>query len=60
MRGGGGGGGGGGLGAHSDKELMEGTATGSDPRAKVSMKKIFGKPNINKDGMPGKVHHCFK
>lgn len=48
------------LSAHSDKELMKGTAVGSDPRAKVSMKKIFGKPNIKKDGMPGKVHHCFK
>ncbi|KAK9839857.1 hypothetical protein WJX81_006741 [Elliptochloris bilobata] len=39
----------------SDKDLMKGTVVGSDPRAKVSMKKIFGRPNTKKDGTPGKL-----
>lgn len=34
----------------------KGVATaGSDSLAKVSMKKLFGRPNIKKDGTPGKV-----
>jgi hypothetical protein len=41
--------------ARSDKKLMEDTETAGDPRAKVSMKKIFGGPNTKKDGTQGKA-----
>ena len=41
--------------ACSDKKLMEDTETAADPRAKVSMKKIFGGPNTKKDGTQGKA-----
>jgi hypothetical protein len=34
---------------------MEHTETAADPRAKVSMKKIFGGPNTKKDGTQGKA-----
>ncbi|KAK9806725.1 hypothetical protein WJX72_000669 [[Myrmecia] bisecta] len=37
----------------SDKELMG--AEMVDPRSKVSMKKIFGRAKLKKDGTPGKV-----
>ena len=42
--------------AGSAKEPAKGApAGGSDPLAKVSMKKLFGRPNIKSDGKPGKV-----
>ena len=39
-------------GGAGDEKLM---GEGSDRWGKVSMKKIFGRPNIKKDGTPGKV-----
>ncbi len=42
--------------AGSDQEPAKGAAAaGGDSLAKVSMKKLFGRPNIKKDGTPGKV-----
>lgn len=42
--------------AGSAVEPAKGAAAGgSDTLAKVSMKKLFGRPNIKKDGTPGKV-----
>lgn len=39
------------------KEAAKGAPAGGsgDSLAKVSMKKLFGRPNIKKDGKPGKV-----
>ena len=34
---------------------MKGFVDSADPRGKVSMKKIFGRANLKKDGTPGKV-----